>query len=74
VPPGAYVLLLRDVREIEVPAPNVTWLRSLGLDRTVAECGLAVIDDPAPFEGLARRDDRIRLYRPISDKIRAQGH
>src|SRR5947209_2978552 len=71
VPQGAYVLLLRDIRDIEVPAPNVTWLRPIGLDRTIAECGLAVIDDPAPFEGLARRDDRIRLYRPISEKIKA---
>jgi hypothetical protein len=73
VPPDKYVLLLRDVRDIEVPAA-VTWLRGIGLDRTIAECGLAVIDDPSRFEGLARRDDRIRLYRPISEKIRTQAH
>lgn len=73
VPPDRYVLLLRDVRDVEVPAV-VTWLNAIGLDRSVAECGLGVVDDAAPFEGLARRDDRIRLYRPISGKIRAQGH
>lgn len=72
VPPDAYVLLLRDARDIEVPA-TVTWLTCIGLDRSIAECGLGVIADPAPFEGLALRDDRIRLYRPISQKIRAPG-
>ena len=66
------MLLLRNVRDIEVPASNVTWLNCVGLDRTVETCGLAVIDDPAPFEGIARRDDRVRLYRPISAKIRAE--
>ena len=72
VPADRYVLLLRNVRDIEVPASNVTWLNCVGLDRTVETCGLAVIDDPAPFEGIARRDDRVRLYRPISAKIRAE--
>ena len=71
VPADRHVLLLRDVRDIDVPPANVTWLRGIGLDRTIAECGLGVIDDPAPFEALARRDDRVRLYRPISEKIRA---
>ena len=73
VPADHYVLLLRDVRDVEVPAP-VTWLHAIGLDRSVAECGLGLIGDPGPFEALARRDDRVRLYRPISGKIRAQGH
>jgi len=72
VPADAFLLLLRDVRDIEVPVA-VTWLDCIGLDRTVSECGLGVIADPAPFEALARRDHRIRLYRPISAKIRAQG-
>jgi len=71
VPADRHVLLLRDGRDIDVPPANVTWLRGIGLDRTVVECGLGVIDDPAPFAGLARRDDRVRLYRPISQKIRA---
>jgi hypothetical protein len=29
------------------------------------------VKDPAPFLDAARRDPRIRLYRPISEKIRA---
>ncbi len=72
VPSDAYLLLLRDAREAVLPeAVAVTWLRGVGLDRTIAECGLAVIADAAPFLPLARRDPRLRLYRPISDKIRA---
>jgi hypothetical protein len=30
---------------------------------------LAIIDDPLPLVGLAQRDDRVRLFRPISEKI-----
>jgi hypothetical protein len=72
VPPEAHVLLLRDARDTVLPEPAaVSWLRGVGLDRTIAECGLAVLDDPAPFVPLARRDPRICLYRPISEKIRA---
>ena len=72
VPADACVLLLRNARDAVLPEPaNVAWLRGIGLDRTVDECGLAVIADPAPFEGLARRDPRVRLYRPLGEKIRA---
>ncbi len=72
VPADAHVLLLHEARDLTLPEPvGVTWLRGVGLDRTVGECGLAVLADPAPFEGLARRDGRVRLYRPISEKIRA---
>jgi hypothetical protein len=74
VPPHAHVLLLRDARDVVLPEPvAATWLRGVGLDRTLAECGLAVVDDPAPFIPLAGRDDRIRVYRPISEKIRTGG-
>ncbi len=74
VPAGAHMLLLRDARDADLPEPvAVSWLHAVGLDRTIGECGLAVIGDPAPFVPLARRDPRIRLYRPISDKIRAAG-
>jgi hypothetical protein len=72
VPADKYVLLLRDARDLALPEPAaVTWLRGVGLDRSIAECGVAVIDDPIPFLDLARRDPRICLYRPISEKIRA---
>ena len=72
VMPGAHVLLLRDARDAVLPEPaTISWLHGVGLDRTIGELGLAVIDDPAPFVPLAARDPRIRLYRPISGKIRA---
>lgn len=72
VMPGGHVLLLRDAGDAVLPEPvALTWLRGVGLDRTIGQLGLAVIDDPAPFVALAHRDPRIRLYRPISEKIRA---
>ena len=72
VPGGAHLLLLRDARDAKLPpGVAVDWLRGVGLDRTVTECGLAVLSDPASVGGLPRRDPRIRLYRPISEKIRA---
>jgi hypothetical protein len=74
VPTGAYLLLLRDARDAKLPSGiAVSWLRGVGLDHTIEECGLAVLNDPAPVLDLARRDPRIRLYRPISEKIRAGG-
>ena len=74
VPPDGHLLLLRDARDAVLPAGiAVSWLRGVGLDRTIEECGLAVVSDPAPLLALARRDERIRLYRPISEKIRAAG-
>jgi hypothetical protein len=71
VPAGSHLLLLGDARDTKLPGIDVTWLRGVGLDRTLTECGLAVLSDPAPLLDLAGRDPRIRLYRPISEKIRA---
>ena len=72
VPSDSHVLLLDGVRDVDLPpAIEVTWLQGIGLDRTIAECGLAVVDDAAPLLDLARRDRRVRLYHPISEKIRA---
>jgi hypothetical protein len=72
VPEGAYLLLLRNGRDIALPEPvEAHWLRAVGLDRTIAECGLAVVRNPMPFVSAAFRDRRLRLYRPISRKIRA---
>jgi hypothetical protein len=73
VPTGACLLLLRDARDAKLPPGiAVSWLRGIGLDRTIEECGLAVLGDPTPLLDLARRNPRVRLYRPISEKIRAQ--
>ena len=72
VPADAHLLLLRDVRDAALPEGiAVSWLHGVGLDHTIGECGLAVVGDPAPLIPLAERDERIRLYRPISEKIRA---
>lgn len=74
VPADAHLLMLRDAREAALPEGiAVSWLRGVGLDRTIEQCGLAVVGDPAPLLALAGRDPRIRLYRPISQKIRAGG-
>jgi hypothetical protein len=72
VPTDAYLLLLRDGRDAKLPPGiAVDWLRGVGLDRTVTECGLAVLPDSVPVLDLARRDPRVQAYRPISEKIRA---
>lgn len=72
VPADAYVVLLRDARDAGFPVGGpIAWLRGVGLDGTIDECGLAVIPDPTPLIDIARRDPRVRVYRPISEKIRA---
>jgi hypothetical protein len=72
VPADAYVVLLRGTRDagISVDAP-VTWLRGVGLDGTIDECGLAVVQNATPLIEIARRDPRVCVYKPISEKIRA---
>ncbi len=70
----AHLLLLDDARDVNLPAGvTVAWTRGVGLDSTVSECGFAIIDDPAPLRALAERDPRVRLYGPISKKIREEG-
>jgi hypothetical protein len=72
VPADSYVLLLDRARDVALPsAIEITWLRGIGLDRTIEECGIAVVDNAAPLLDVARRDPRVRLYRPISEKTRA---
>ena len=72
VPDDAHLVVLSDARDAALPEGiAVHWLRGVGLDRTIEECGLAVVDDPAPLAAIAERDPRIRLYSPISEKIRA---
>lgn len=71
VPRDKYVLRLENAHDVTL-APGIapTWTKAVGLDRDAQEFGLAVIGDPEPFLDLARRDDRVRLYRPISEKLR----
>jgi len=72
VPADKFVLLLRDAAAVpSLPGgTTIHWLNGVGLDRSVGRCGLAIIADPTPLTGLAERDDHVRLYRPISGKIR----
>jgi len=70
---GAYLLVLREASGIpDVPGGlEIRFLDVVGLDRTIEQYGLAVMNDPAPVLELARRDSRVQVYRPITEKIRA---
>jgi hypothetical protein len=70
VPHSSTLLRLENARDVALPAGiAVSWTKVAGLDRDAAEFGLAVIADPAPLMELAKADPRVRLYRPISEKI-----
>lgn len=70
VPPSAHLLRLENARDIALPASiRLTWTRAVGLDRDAAEFALAVIADPAALLDLAGCYERVRLYRPISEKL-----
>jgi hypothetical protein len=72
VPSDAHLLVLRDMQDAALPnGIAVSWLRGIGLDGTIERCGLAVVRDTAPLVPFARRNQRLCLYRPISEKIRA---
>ena len=72
----AYLLMLRDARDVMLPAGiTVYWLRGVGLDGTVKECGLTMLSYPgSSVLDLASRDERVRVFRPISEKVRADRH
>ncbi len=67
---GATLLRLEHARDVVLPpGMPISWTKVAGLDHDAAEFGLAVIDDPAPVMDLAKTDPRVRLYRPISEKL-----
>jgi hypothetical protein len=71
VPFDRYLLRLEDVRDLTVPTLDpLCWTEVVGLDWSAGEFGFTVIDDPAPFLDVAQRDPRVRVYKPISDKLR----
>jgi hypothetical protein len=73
VPANACLLRLENARDLALPSEiRVAWTRAVGLDHDAAEFGLAVIDDAAPLLDLARHDQRVGLYRPISEKLREE--
>jgi hypothetical protein len=73
--PGQTLLRLEGARDVALPMGiSVAWSNVAGLDRDTAEFGLAVIGDPGPLIDLAEADQRVRLYRPISEKLWEEGH
>jgi len=73
VPQGATLLRLEGARDVTLPAGvSVGWTKVAGLDKDAAEFGIAVIADPGPVMALAQSDPRVRLYRPISEKLREE--
>jgi len=72
----AYLLFIdakREVaeREIAVPAGvHIHWLTLVGLDRTIPDRGIAVLDDAQDMLSIAKADSRIKVFRPITRKIR----
>ena len=67
---GETLLRLENARDVALPdGIEVSWTKVAGLDSDAAEFGLAVIADPAPVMDLAKTDPRVRLYRPISEKL-----
>src|SRR5690242_7943773 len=72
VPPDRFLAVLRDARATGVPVhPPIACRRGVGLDGTAGACGLAIVADPGPLVEIARREERVSVYRPISEKIRA---
>ncbi|MEW6451091.1 MAG: hypothetical protein AB1490_10600 [Pseudomonadota bacterium] len=76
VAPDSYLLLIdekREVAEREIALPRntrITWLNLVGLDRTKPHRGVAIVDDPAEAIALAKADPRVKIFKPITEKIR----
>jgi hypothetical protein len=72
----AYLLFIdeqREVAEREIALPpgvRVHWLALVGLDRTIPHRGIAVLDDAGAMVATARVDQRVKVFRPITGKIR----
>lgn len=73
---GAYLLFVdeqRDIAEREIALPPgvpIHWLNLVGLDRTIPYRGIAVLEDPDAMLAIARVDPRVKVFRPITEKIR----
>ena len=58
-------------REIAVAAGvHIHWLTLAGLDRTIPDRGIAVLDDAQDMLAIAKADSRVKVFRPITRKIR----
>ena len=72
----AYLLFIderREMAEREIALPpgiRVHWLTLAGLDRTIPHRGIAVLADAREMLAVAGRDPRVKVFRPITGKIR----
>jgi hypothetical protein len=73
---GTYLVFVdakREVAEREIALPprvEVHWLTLVGLDRTIPHRGIAVVAEAEPMLTLARQDGRVKIFKPITRKIR----
>jgi hypothetical protein len=73
---SSYLLFIderRDVAEREIALPpgvRIHWLTLVGLDRTIPHRGIAVLDNADAMAAAARVDTRVKVFRPITRKIR----
>jgi len=76
VPDNSYLLYIdekREVAEREIAMPpevRIHWLNLVGLDRTIPHRGIAVVEQAEPMLAIARTDPRVKVFRPITGKIR----
>lgn len=67
--PAGGILVVAD-REAPIPTEGVAWLRAVGLDRSIAFRGLAVLpDEAAARQRAAALGGPIGLYRPITQRF-----
>jgi hypothetical protein len=76
VPDGSYLLFIDETREVaerEIALPpgvRIHWLDLAGLDRTIPHRGIGVLDDADAMVVTAKVDTRVKVFRPITKKIR----
>jgi hypothetical protein len=72
----AYLLFVDEKRELaerEIALPagvRMHWLTLAGLDRTIPHRGIAVLDDAKQMLAVAKADPRVKIFKPITEKIR----
>jgi hypothetical protein len=49
---------------------HIHWLTLVGLDRTIPHRGIAVLDYAHGMLAIAKVDSRVKVFRPITRKIR----
>lgn len=66
-----YLLVVDERAASELPTGvKLLWLNAVGLDQSVKKRALAVVDSEEPFASLCRTNKRLRLFRPLTAKLR----